>query len=115
MSEFNRKIGKTETAFSVRNNPTILDLMLTFFNIPSHTHVPPSSMQHVICECAACYCEFVNASLLTFGFPNDWEVFNHISPVVFPYFRGTLRYVACFSQIIFNIAVVFFSAILFLV
>lgn len=56
-----------------------------------------------------------NASLLTFGFPNDWEVFNHISPVVFPYFRGTLRYVACFSQIIFNIAVVFFSAILFLV
>lgn len=55
MSEFHRKIDKTETAFSVRNNPTILDLMLSFLNIPSHTHIPPSSMQHVICECVSIF------------------------------------------------------------
>lgn len=51
MSEFNRGMGKTETAFSVRNNPTSLDLTLTFLLIFLLTLIPPSSMLYVISEC----------------------------------------------------------------
>lgn len=36
MSEFNRKIGKANIPFSVRTNPALLELTLTFFIIPSH-------------------------------------------------------------------------------
>lgn len=47
MSEFSRKIGKANVPFSVRNNPTLLELTLRFFII--HSHGSDASILYVAC------------------------------------------------------------------